>query len=153
MSHTLEIEQPRVAANSRIDWLDALRGWAILGVVLVHAGQSVHIESGLSSQLTDAGRYGVQLFFIVSAPTASVVTSQVCSVSPRPVRPGTSPALSGSKPGIAVGSLKSHWLSATPMKSRMAGSVTQARRSAAFVSSSGTFDPRNDRRSVPAAIE
>src|SRR5947207_6604029 len=35
----------------------------------------------------------------------------------------------------------------------MAGSVAQVRRSAAFVSSTGTFDPRNSRMSVPAVID
>jgi hypothetical protein len=39
------------------------------------------------------------------------------------------------------------------MKSRIAGSVTQARLSAALVSSTGTPDPRNDRMSVLALID
>src|SRR5258705_13436308 len=39
------------------------------------------------------------------------------------------------------------------MKSRIAGSVAHARRSAAFVSSTGTFDARNDRMSVPTVID
>ena len=58
--------------GGRLDWLDALRGLAILGVVLVHTGQSVRIESGFWHQITSAGQYGVQLFFIVSALTISI---------------------------------------------------------------------------------
>jgi hypothetical protein len=42
------------------------------------------------------------------------------------------------KPGIAFGSLKSHWFSAMPIKSRMAGSLVHAFRSAALVNSLGT---------------
>ena len=51
------------------------------------------------------------------------------------------------------GSVKSHWFSAMPMKSRMAGSVVQARRRAALVSSAGTPDCRKARMSLPAVIE
>ena len=60
---------------------------------------------------------------------------------------------SGPKPGIAPGSLKSHWFSAMPMKSRMAGSLVHALRSAARVSSGGTPARRNAMMSVSAAIE
>jgi len=60
---------------------------------------------------------------------------------------------SGPKPGIVVGLVKSHWFSAMPMKSRITGSLTQARRSAATVSSAGTPDRRNRLISVRAVIE
>ncbi len=53
----------------RVDWLDALRGWAILGVVLVHSGQNVAGLAGPWKQVADAGQYGVQLFYVVSALT------------------------------------------------------------------------------------
>lgn len=56
--------------SGRLDWLDALRGWAVLGVVLVHSGQAAHC-TGLLLSITAAGQYGVQLFFIVSALTIS----------------------------------------------------------------------------------
>lgn len=55
--------------DKRVDWLDALRGWAILGVVLVHSGQNVAALSGFWKAVADAGQYGVQLFFVVSALT------------------------------------------------------------------------------------
>jgi peptidoglycan/LPS O-acetylase OafA/YrhL len=57
--------------TNRLDWLDALRGWAVLGVVTVHAGQAVQC-TGITHKITAAGQYGVQLFFIVSALTISL---------------------------------------------------------------------------------
>lgn len=56
--------------QERIDWLDALRGWAVLGVVCVHTGPVAHIR-GIASSVSSAGQYGVQLFFLVSALTIS----------------------------------------------------------------------------------
>lgn len=55
----------------RLDWLDALRGWAIFAVVIVHCGQVAHSD-GLIKKLTETGQYGVQLFFVVSALTISL---------------------------------------------------------------------------------
>src|ERR1700723_1812321 len=60
---------------------------------------------------------------------------------------------SGPKPGMAAGSLKSHWFSPIPMKSRMAGSAAQALRSAARVNSAGTPSARNGRISLSATID
>jgi hypothetical protein len=55
-------------------------------------------------------------------------------------------------PGTSSGLVKSHWFSAGPTKSRMVGSVTHARRSAARVSSSGTPRARNARTSLVAVM-
>ncbi len=55
----------------RIGWLDALRGWAVFGVVMVHSGQVAH-ATGITGQVSATGQYGVQLFFIVSALTISM---------------------------------------------------------------------------------
>jgi peptidoglycan/LPS O-acetylase OafA/YrhL len=62
--------------RQRLDWLDALRGWAIMGVVLVHAGQAVPQLAGPWKIAADAGQYGVQLFFVVSALTISLTYGQ-----------------------------------------------------------------------------
>jgi len=49
------------------DYLDALRGIAVLGVIIVHA--SLNLRLGLIAAFLFAGQRGVQLFFIVSAFT------------------------------------------------------------------------------------
>lgn len=57
----------------RLDWLDALRGWAVLGVLMVHSGQAAHLTSkGVTQQFSAAGQYGVQLFFLISSITISI---------------------------------------------------------------------------------
>jgi peptidoglycan/LPS O-acetylase OafA/YrhL len=48
----------------RYHYIDALRGYAILGVLMVHGGQAVGLD-----QATAWGARGVQLFFVVSALT------------------------------------------------------------------------------------
>ncbi len=52
---------PRLAA------LDAMRGYAILGVVLTHAGQWTKPAADWAVQLCRNGAFGVQLFFVASA--------------------------------------------------------------------------------------
>lgn len=59
------------ARSNRLDWLDALRGWAIFSVVVVHCGQ-VADSSGVVGKLAATGQYGVQLFFVISALTISI---------------------------------------------------------------------------------
>lgn len=49
--------------------MDALRGYAILAVVLVHTENYLNIEQGLLKSLCHQGARGVQLFFMVSAMT------------------------------------------------------------------------------------
>src|SRR5947209_15395493 len=57
------------SAPRRIEFIDSLRGLAILGVLLVHAGQATAGLSSAMTKLTTAGQYGVQLFFVASAFT------------------------------------------------------------------------------------
>jgi peptidoglycan/LPS O-acetylase OafA/YrhL len=57
--------------SNRLDWLDAFRGWAVLGVVMLHSSQVAH-AIGNMRKIADAGQYGVQLFFFVSALTISI---------------------------------------------------------------------------------
>jgi peptidoglycan/LPS O-acetylase OafA/YrhL len=57
---------PHKRAN-RIEFLDALRGYAFLGVLCVHVAQATQL--GIFRKLADSGMYGVQLFFVLSAFT------------------------------------------------------------------------------------
>jgi peptidoglycan/LPS O-acetylase OafA/YrhL len=50
-------------------YIDALRGLAILPVLLVHTGRKLAGHSDLMDFITFKGQYGVQLFFIASALT------------------------------------------------------------------------------------
>jgi peptidoglycan/LPS O-acetylase OafA/YrhL len=63
---TLPLEK---SSPPRIEFMDSLRGLAILGVLLVHAGQATPGLSSALTKLTTAGQYGVQLFFVASAFT------------------------------------------------------------------------------------
>ena len=60
--------RPVAAAPVRYDFLDALRGWAVLGVLATHC--AFHAGSGAAGTRTESiCRHGVQLFFVVSAFT------------------------------------------------------------------------------------
>lgn len=65
----------------RIYWLDALRGYAILGVILVHSGQVVPSLRSPWVDVSQAGQYGVQLFFVVSALTIGLTYERLLSTS------------------------------------------------------------------------
>ena len=51
------------------DFIDALRGYAILGVIAVHASQVTPKWEGFIRRVIDQGQEGVQLFFVASALT------------------------------------------------------------------------------------
>lgn len=51
----------------KYDYIDALRGWAILGVVLTHCNYQQLPSIGVN--IMKSGGNGVQLFFVVSACT------------------------------------------------------------------------------------
>ncbi len=62
------MNQPLTSASPRYEFLDALRGYAILGVISYHCAYF----SGWNShglEFAEAGAFGVQLFFMVSAFT------------------------------------------------------------------------------------
>lgn len=58
--------------NPRFDYIDALRGWAIIGVMLTHVGIKTLNGEGITRiarRITDLGAMGVPLFYMVSAFT------------------------------------------------------------------------------------
>ena len=69
MTATLPTQTPPGAPTApRLDWLDALRGYAALVVVLFHLSPTV-IGPGAHMavfRVIDLGKYGVLLFFLVS---------------------------------------------------------------------------------------
>jgi peptidoglycan/LPS O-acetylase OafA/YrhL len=56
------------SAIRRYDYIDAMRGWAILLVMAVHASMFADV-GGLAGKIAANGRWGVQLFYITSALT------------------------------------------------------------------------------------
>ncbi len=51
----------------RMHYIDALRGYAIVGVLMTHCGMQVSPDSVLLRTIASASRNGVQLFFVASA--------------------------------------------------------------------------------------
>lgn len=60
----------------KLDYIDAIRGYAILGVIAVHCGQQVERIPYPFSMLSELGQFGVQLFFVASALTLCLSTSR-----------------------------------------------------------------------------
>ncbi len=58
----------RAGGGQRLDFIDALRGWAFIAVVIFHAGMR-GFGSPLLLKITSQGEFGVQLFFVISAAT------------------------------------------------------------------------------------
>ena len=85
---------------------------------------------------------------------SAAVASPTSSRNPRPrSTPSTPYAARLPKPGMVSGLVKSQSFSCSPTKSRIAGSLIQARRSAARDSDTGTPGLRKSRMSVPAVID
>src|SRR5262245_32766165 len=59
----------KTSTMPRYAYIDALRGYAILGVISVHTSGAVPHLGGRLRDLATSGQYGVHLFFVVSALT------------------------------------------------------------------------------------
>lgn len=74
-SHDLNIKAENWAGSlpqvkpRQLPWVDALRGLAIFGVLICHAGQNVENLPAFLGNLTYQGAMGVQLFYMISAFT------------------------------------------------------------------------------------
>ncbi len=66
----------RTLEIKKYDYIDALRGFAILGVVLVHSSQWVNPTSSILLTFATEGAMGVQLFYVASALTLFLSMSQ-----------------------------------------------------------------------------
>lgn len=62
--------------QNRLPYLDALRGCAIIMVILVHTSQAVPPLSSIAHMFAWAGQMGVQLFFLASAYSLCFVQQQ-----------------------------------------------------------------------------
>lgn len=71
--------------RERLDYIDAMRGFAILGVVLTHAASKAGLSGPLGILMAQGG-YGVQLFFVVSAFTIVMTIYRSRSREARPIR-------------------------------------------------------------------
>ncbi len=71
---------------AHLQYVDALRGWAILGVIIVHCFGSVTGLDPLLSNLAKRGANGVQLFFVMSAFTLFLSFRAHGSAELNPVR-------------------------------------------------------------------
>lgn len=71
--------------NDRFEYIDALRGIAILGVIVTHASSLVNTHGVLRSVL-NAGGMGVQLFFVISAFTIFHMYYKHAAQESQPVR-------------------------------------------------------------------
>jgi len=70
---------------TKYDYIDALRGFAILAVVFYHAKQWVVPTSGILSQIAEQGARGVQFFYIASALTLFLSLGTRKKVEAKPI--------------------------------------------------------------------
>ena len=74
-----------IVEQQKFDFVDALRGYAIVGVLLIHVSQYCTGLSDIFLILSGSGRYGVQLFFIASAFTLSLSHNNRRRAEERPI--------------------------------------------------------------------
>lgn len=71
-----------LAKTRQYDYIDIVRGVAILGVIAVHSHQGIKNLSTPISWIFNYGQLGVQLFFIASALTLCLSTRERDETSP-----------------------------------------------------------------------
>jgi peptidoglycan/LPS O-acetylase OafA/YrhL len=64
-----QLRESTIEKTGHFQFVDSLRGIAVLGVLLVHTGQRVARLPGSVAAVTEFGAYGVHLFFVASAFT------------------------------------------------------------------------------------
>lgn len=72
-------------ATSRLGYIDSLRGFAIVSVIIGHAA-IISDTGGVLGKIANLGGYGVQLFFVVSAFTIFLTYSRARETEHHPVR-------------------------------------------------------------------
>ena len=70
------ISLPKPSFEPKLDYIDSLRGIAILMVIFVHTSQSVPELPLWIKTIAMYGQFGVQLFFVVSAITLCISTER-----------------------------------------------------------------------------
>ena len=71
----------------KLDYVDALRGIAILGVIMVHTSQYGHYNvPKIIANIIDQGARGVQLFYLASAFTLFLSFKNRLSREKSPIR-------------------------------------------------------------------
>jgi peptidoglycan/LPS O-acetylase OafA/YrhL len=83
---SLSNPQKMFSEIKKYPFIDALRGYAIILVVLAHSGQAVQPESQTLQALMNFGAHGVQLFFIASSITLCLSWYGRKSTEQSPVR-------------------------------------------------------------------
>lgn len=71
--------------TEKYDYIDAIRGFAILGVVLVHSSQWIVPASDILYKIASEGARGVQLFYIASALTLFLSMESRKEIEERPI--------------------------------------------------------------------
>lgn len=80
-----KLQKMKDISIKKYDYIDALRGFAILGVILVHSSQWVAPTSVFLSQLVAEGARGVQLFFMASSLTLFLSMEARKQYEPQPL--------------------------------------------------------------------
>jgi len=85
MFSSQQLQKIKDISIKKYDYIDALRGFVILGVILVHTSQWVVPTSVFLSQLVAEGARGGQLFFIASALTLFLSMKARKQYEPQPL--------------------------------------------------------------------